>query len=529
MNSIKVLDVTLRDGGCVNNFNFGHNYMDKILKAQEQSRLDIIEVGYLDENKGTEIDRTQWISVQAISRALLKKKNNNIKYVAMIDLGKFDVRNLPTRTSTTIDGIRLAFHKKDVSKIVEVCKIILEKGYELFIQPMITLRYSDKELLDLVTLVNEKLSCATAFYIVDSFGEMRADDIRRVVSLIDHNLKQQMPIGFHSHNNLQLSYSNACAILNFATNREIILDSSILGMGKGAGNLNTELLLEHLNIFFQKRYSISPLLEVIDEVLNQIRSEFYWGYSPEFYLSAVHHCTPSYATHFYSKHMLPISQVGELLGQIAEDKKISFDKEYAEKLWRTFKATNQCDDSAVLSELKQKIQNKTVILVAPGKSLSEYNSLIKEIIANKSTISISLNIIDNFDTTYFLITRKELYNLSLNSGKKIITTSRIANESSNNVKTLNYEKWIEVHNGLTYDSSSIIAFNLIKECGANEICLAGFDGFSSDINENYYSQDLRHPVTSQQAKERNKFYKEYINVLKKSGIKVTFLTPSKYA
>ena len=69
----------------------------------------------------------------------------------------------------------------------------------------------------------------------------------------------------------------------------------------------------------------------------------------------------------------------------------------------------------------------------------------------------------------------------------------------------------------------------MKKCGANEICLAGFDGFSSDINENYYSPDLRHPVTPQQAKERNEFYKEYILALKNSGIKVTFLTPSKYA
>ncbi len=529
MNSIKVLDVTLRDGGCVNNFNFGHNYMNKILKAQELSGLDIIEVGYLDEKKGTEFERTQWVSVEAICNALLKKKNKHVKYVAMIDVGKFDVRNLPTRTSSSIDGIRLAFHKKDVSKIVEIGKIILEKGYELFIQPMITLRYSDRELLDLVALVNEKLSCATAFYIVDSFGEMRADDIRRVVSLIDHNLKLSISMGFHSHNNLQLSYSNACTILEFPINREIILDSSVLGMGKGAGNLNTELLLEHLNIFFQKRYSISPLLEVIDEVLNQIRSEFYWGYSPEFYLSAVNHCTPSYATHFYSKHMLPINQVGELLGQIAEDKKISFDKEYAEKLWRTFKIKNQYDDSAVLSELKQKIQNKTVVLIAPGKSISEYNGLIKGIIAKENTISVSLNIIENFDTTYFFITRKELYDLTFNSAKEIITTTRIANESSNNVKILNYEKWIEVHDGLTYDSSSIIAFNLMKKCGVNEIYLAGFDGFSSDINENYYSQDLRHPVTPQQAKERNEFYKEYILALKNSGIKVTFLTPSKYA
>ena len=48
MGCLKVLDVTLRDGGCVNNFNFGQNYMDKILSAQEASGVDVIELGYID-------------------------------------------------------------------------------------------------------------------------------------------------------------------------------------------------------------------------------------------------------------------------------------------------------------------------------------------------------------------------------------------------------------------------------------------------------------------------------------------------
>ena len=52
MKSLKVLDVTLRDGGCVNDFNFGTEYMEKILHAQEAAGIDIIELGYLDNNKG---------------------------------------------------------------------------------------------------------------------------------------------------------------------------------------------------------------------------------------------------------------------------------------------------------------------------------------------------------------------------------------------------------------------------------------------------------------------------------------------
>ncbi|MDE6924689.1 MAG: pyruvate carboxyltransferase, partial [Acetatifactor sp.] len=71
-----------------------------------------------------------------------------------------------------------------------------------------------------------------------------------------------------------------------------------MGMGKGAGNLNTELLIEHLNCFYNKNYNIAPLLAVIDEVINQIHNEFYWGYAVEYYLSSINHCTPSYASYF---------------------------------------------------------------------------------------------------------------------------------------------------------------------------------------------------------------------------------------
>ena len=276
MNTLKVLDVTLRDGGCVNNFNFGQTYMEKILAAQEASGVDIIEMGYIDENKGSASGRTQFINEQVISETILKNKKPGIEYVAMIDYGNFNVDNLQPKTEDSIDGIRMAFHKKNRLDSISLGRKIIEKGYKFYVQPMITINYSDAELLELIQMVNKELSDAAGFYIVDTFGEMRPNDMNRLLNLVDHNLIPTMTLGFHSHNNLQMSYSNAIAMLQFPTNRDLMLDSSIMGMGKGAGNLNTELLLEHLNLFYGKDYRISPLLEVIDKVINPLHSEFYW-------------------------------------------------------------------------------------------------------------------------------------------------------------------------------------------------------------------------------------------------------------
>lgn len=97
MNSLKVLDVTLRDGGCVNNFDFGQDYMEKILCALEHSGVEHIELGYLDQKKGSVQGRTQYCNEKVIPQHFLKKKKAGVTYVAMMDYGKFDVDALGVR------------------------------------------------------------------------------------------------------------------------------------------------------------------------------------------------------------------------------------------------------------------------------------------------------------------------------------------------------------------------------------------------------------------------------------------------
>ncbi len=527
MNSIKVLDVTLRDGGCVIDFNFGQTYMEKILAAQEDANIDFIELGYIDEKNGSSSGRTQYINEKVIKECLLKHKKSGITYVVMMDYGKFSVDNLQPREADGIDGIRVAFHKKNMYDIIPLGREIIDKGYQLYIQPMITLRYSDRELIDLIEMINKNLPDASGFYIVDSFGEMRPNDMSRMLNLVDHNLIPSMTLGFHSHNNLQLSYSNAISLLQFPTNRNIMLDSSIMGMGKGAGNLNTELLLEHLNICYGKNYNIEPLLEVMDKVLNQIHSEFYWGYAPEYYLSSAYHCTPSYASYFYNKHMLPIDQVGELLGTIAEEKRISFDRDYAEELYRQYNESKIIDDESVVEELKKEFKDKKLLLIAPGKSVIENIDSIEKIINSKDIITIGLNPTLELNYDYVLTTRKDIYDISVEKGLNVIALSNISKGGRGNVKILNYSNWIDIDDR-THDSSSVIAMNLAKSCGVSEMLLAGFDGFSVNINDNYYDPNLRHPVNQEQAQRRNNYYKEFINKIKNSGINITFITPSLY-
>ena len=304
-----------------------------------------------------------------------------------------------------------------------------------------------------------------------------------------------------------------------------MLDSSVMGMGKGAGNLNTELLLEHLNLYYGKKYQIQPLLELIDRVIKVIREEFYWGYSVEYYLSSINHCTPSYASHFYNKHMLPIDKVSELLGKIDEVKKISFDKDYAENLYLSYNEQTKYDDSEAIEKLRLQLQGKKVLLIATGKTLVSERNKILEYANRNDIVSFSLNNFE-FDTDFVFITRSEMLDSAFKKTKNVIVPSNLAQQEKSAYR-IEYKRWIKLFNGKTFDSSGVMLLNLLNEIKPSEIFLAGFDGYSSDINENYFDYSIRRPLNSDEKKTQNVFFKNFINELRKAN-KISFVTKSLY-
>ncbi len=334
--NISILDVTLRDGGCVNNFNFGEENINRILRALETTGVEYIELGYLDDKKGSVSGRTQFLNEQVVYQTILKYKKPNIKYVVMMDYGKFDVNNLEQRNDKSIDGIRLAFHKRDAYKALDLGKIILNKGYKLFLQPMLTITYTDQELVEIIEKINKELPETSALYIVDSFGQMKPEDVMRLSSLVDRNLDQNIIMGFHSHNNLQLAFANSLVFYNPTLSRELMLDSSVYGMGKGAGNLNTELIFDYLNNTAGKNYQTQNIYSIIDDIISQEKKKNAWGYSIEYYLASKNQCTPSYINYFTKNAKLTTEQLDYLLSLIPNEKKVAFDGVLAESILNSF-------------------------------------------------------------------------------------------------------------------------------------------------------------------------------------------------
>lgn len=245
--NIQILDCTLRDGGYINNWKFSNNIIQQIFQSLHNSNIDIVECGYLNDTKGQDSNSTLFDSMQSID-VLFQTLDIQASKVVMINLGDFDISNLPPKVNSSIDGIRLAFHKKDISVALDTSSKIIKLGYKLYLQPMVTKNYTDIELLSLIEKANQLQ--IYSFYIVDSFGSMTLEEFQRYMMLADNNLNPNILLGYHSHNNMQLAFSNAINMCDTNLNRDIIIDASIYGIGRGAGNLNTELIVDFLNSTF---------------------------------------------------------------------------------------------------------------------------------------------------------------------------------------------------------------------------------------------------------------------------------------
>lgn len=480
MKHIQVLDCTLRDGGYCNDCNFGFENEKKIVSGLIDANIDIIECGFFIDTLNYNKDHTRFSSLDQAAEIIPEKREGKL-FVMLADYGKFTPENLPKYDGTSIDGFRVAFHKKDRLKGLEDCRKVKEKGYKVFVQAMVSISYTDEEFLDLITEVN-KIE-PYAFYIVDSFGMMKKKDLTRLFYMVEHNLKDTIKIGFHSHNNMQLAYSNAQHLVHIQTNRDLIIDSSIYGMGRGAGNLNTELFVEYLNENTNSQYLLKPLLTIIDEILDGFYQSNPWGYSLPNYLSAAHNTHPNYASYLNDKKTLTVENMNEIFEMMDDDKRISYDKDYIEDLYLRYMESGEIQD-VHKTELKNKLEGKKVLLIAPGKSSSDEKDKIIAFTKKDNVIAISIN----FDYSYtktdfiFLSNIRRFRELNENKRSKCIVTSNIP---ANNIYLQTNYKDLLTDIEAVKDNAGLMAIKFLMHYGVKEIYLAGFDGYSHDVKENY--------------------------------------------
>lgn len=523
MANIQILDCTLRDGGYINDFAFGEYGIKTIISQLTEANVDIIECGFLEDGEYNK-ECSVFTSVEQIASFIPTNRGNSM-YVAMACYGEYDLAQLSFFDGTSIDGIRVTFHYDEIDEALDYCRVIKDKGYKVFVQPVGTTSYTDEQLLSLIHRVNELKPYA--FYLVDTLGLMHQQDVLRFYYLINHNLDKHIQMGFHSHNNLQLSYSNCQMLTNLETERIISLDSSVNGMGRGAGNLNTELIANYINEHHGRKYDIEPLLEIVDEFIAKIRKKFEWGYSVPYYLAAVNGCHPNYASYLSNKQTLNVKSIGAILRMIEPENRALYNKQIIENKYLEYQS-REIDDSSTIANLRSVFAGKNVLLVAPGASLNEYADDVVALAKNQDCITLSVTFVPHFmDCDYTFLSNLKRYKTTFNPTKKMIKlihTSNIETEESEKF-VVNYSSLLSDVDGIM-DNASIMALNLLYKLGVDTVYLAGMDGYKADTN-NYYQERLKFNQDCEAMERMNSMLTDKILEMSKK-INLIFVTPSLY-
>lgn len=521
---ISLLDCTLRDGGYVNNWRFGSRTIYGIIEKLFISNVEYIECGYLSQKSADSEDYTKYLSFDAIAR-VVPKSHENKQLAVMINFGEYAIEALP-EADCEKPIVRLCFHKKDAKAALKYCLELKNKGYRVFVQPMGSMNYSDKEFIELIDKVNEmKPDC---FYIVDSFGVMESYDFKRLISIADYNLGTDILLGYHAHNNLQQAYGNAKLFVEQDLKHDIILDASVYGMGRGAGNLNMELFASFLNKNYDKNYDIDAFLDIMDDYLRPIFAENYWGYSLAFYLSAQYNCHPNYANYFAEKNTLTNKSMKQLLASLPENIKISYSAKIAEEFYLNFQK-RLIDDHEAVSLLKQEIYGRKVLILAPGKSLTDSRAQIETFINNNKPIIIAINILpEGYECDYlFCNNEKRLRYLVLPEKTRLILSSNIDGEEIHKAIRINYSSYLIDGASAVSDNPTLMIIQLLFSIGMTQINIAGFDGYSLVPQDNYFTESLSMGSSLAVKIEKNKYISQVVQALR-SRIHINFVTKSLY-
>lgn len=530
MGKINLLDCTLRDGGYVNEWNFEHNTIVCMFNRLVDTNLEIIEVGLLDDREEFNINRTIQPNTKCYDEIFKGCDKKKSLVFAMIDYGTCDIENISNCSETFLDGIRIIFKKPNAKKAIEFGKQLMKKGYKVCFQLVSITAYDDRDILDLVDEVNKIDTYCVS--IVDTYGLLHNDELLHYYQLLDHNLNKNIILGYHAHNNFQLAYSNCIDVIKNNTSREMVIDGTVYGMGKSAGNAPLELLAMFLNKTSGKDYDINQILEVIDVNIMKIYNEKYWGYNLLYYLSASNDCHPSYVNYLLSKKTLSVKSINDVLKNITVNNKLDYDNKVIKDLYEKYQK-NIAYKETDLNMLFNNINDRPILILGPGKSIIENEADIENYIMENNPIVFSVNFIpEEIKCDYLFISNSKRYNMmfnnynKLNNRTKIIATSNIASISKPFDYVVDYERLLD-NEEIICDNSMIMLLNAFISWNIKNVTLAGLDGFAPIGINSYYNEYLELSTDYDRLKQVNIKIKERLLEMREE-IHITFLTQSLY-
>ena len=534
MNHAMLLDCTLRDGAYLIEKKFGDNNIRGIISGLVKAGIDCIEIGFLQDD-GFGDGKTVFMNAVDASRFIPENKKDSI-FTVLADYSRYSIDNLEDNTGNSFNAVRECFFKAERYDAIENCKKIKEKGYLCFVQPVDILGYTDTELIELLELVNEVEPYC--FSIVDTFGSMYQDDLHRVFELIHHNLISTCKIGFHSHNNMQLSNALSQEFVRMTYGkRKVVIDGTISGMGRGAGNTPTELIAQYLVSQMGYSYDMDTLLDIIDDYMGNIRSRCFWGYTTPYFLAGCYSAHVNNIAYLTKKNSIKNRDIRYILNKIGSVKRKRYDYDLLEKTYLDY-LESDIDDRADLAKLEKILTGQNVLIIVPGRTAETEKERILKYIEDNDAVVISVNFLHNdVHSDYVYMSNWKRYNYWLYDSrfatqKKIITSNIMQTSESDDDIIVSFNQLVKC--GWEHiDNSTIMLLRLLDKFRLKSLGIAGFDGykFTGKGSLNYVASDLELPDVREDPESLNdeisKMLTDFDNT-RVQNYEIFFITQSRF-
>jgi len=524
MKNIKLLDCTLRDGGYYNRWDFSENLIVDYLNCMKNCSVDYIELGFRTlKNVGFKgpcaYTKDEFInSVVKFSEPKIGIMINGSEILDNYQYSQKNVKNLfLSKIKSRLKLVRIACHYEEIIKIFPICEYLKKKNYKVGINLMQISEISLPKVKEVAKMFQN--SSVDVFYIADSLGALDEEKLLNILDAIKSKYNKE--IGIHAHDNMEKALSNSVTAIN---NGVTWVDSTISGMGRGPGNVKTEIALIALDRYRNKKFDIKKPIQLIDKYFAELKNKYKWGTNPYYYYAAENKIHPTFIQSMleYTKYSPEeiISRISFLSKQDS--------RKFSNTLFNENVGSNKLFPGTWYP--KKEIKNREVLILGTGPSIKKYKKALERYIIKKEPYVIVLNIEKSINEK--LITARAscvpVRIFSEHANYKNFDQTFILPLSSQDAEIQKKLKKVKIKNyGFlvkgdefkffdTYATSPCMfalayALSVANSGQAKNITLAGMDGYNNNDALNL---------------EMNELIKSYYR--NKKSIKAISITPTKY-
>ena len=501
MKNIQIIDCTLRDGGYYTSWDFDSQVVDAYLAAMEKLPVSYLEIGYRNNPEKAYLGEFGYTPIPVLED--IRKKTTR-KLAVMLNeksVRPDDLDTLVKPLKGLVDMFRMAVDPANFDRAADLAAKVRSMGFEVGFNMMYMSKWSAYPgRMDKLSCLND---VADGFFMVDSFGGMTPEEVSAICR--DVLSKVTCPVGFHGHNNLQMALANSLAAVEAGVQR---VDATVLGMGRGAGNLNLELLLTYMSRHAGLNVDFNELGAVVS-AFSPLMEQYRWGTSLPYMISGTYSFPQKEVMDWVANRVYSFNTIVRALKNRIDRK----------------------EDNAKYPVLNPGRKYSRAIVVGGGQTVPRHISAIRKYIEENPGTALVLAtarhaslFLDAESDIFYCLDGSEASRLTANVGAKHYSGTCIlppyprvmgtevpeyAQDSTFELKEINIVD--EYRSSIT-----AIALQLASELAGPEIYLVGYDGYPGNI-----LSEKEAVLTN----ENNSIFNEYG---RKSGRKLVSLTPSIY-